>query len=94
MSGELKKRGWTINHKKVYRLMNEHKLLYGGRIRPEPFKQDLIRFRSPGAEKLLQYLSMNNKHVHIHGWRRNVYLLAVMAKRENTECCIPPIFQY
>lgn len=78
MTGELKEKGWIINHKKVYRLMKEHKLLYGGRIRPEPFKRDFIRFRTPGAEKPLQYLSMDIKYVHIHGWRRNVYLLTVM----------------
>ena len=78
MTGELKEKGWIINHKKVYRLMKEHKLLYGGRIRPEPFKRNFIRFRTPGAEKPLQYLSMDIKYVHIHGWRRNVYLLTVM----------------
>lgn len=78
MTGELKERGWIINHKKVYRLMKEHKLLYGGRIRPEPFKRDFIRFRTPAAECPLQYLSMDIKYVHIHGWRRNVYLLTVM----------------
>ena len=60
-TGELKERGWMINHKKVYRLMKEHKLLFGGRIRPEAFKRDFIRLRSPGAERPLQYLSMDIK---------------------------------
>lgn len=78
MAGELKEMGWLINHKKVYRLMKEHKLLYGGRIRPEPFKRNFIRYRTPGAERPLQYLSMDIKYVHIHGWRRNVFLLTVM----------------
>jgi putative transposase len=78
MSGELKEMGWIINHKKVYRLMKEHKLLYGGRIRPEPFKRNFIRYRTPDAERPLQYLSMDIKYVHIHGWRRNVFLLTVM----------------
>ena len=78
MTGELKDRGWIINHNKVYRLMKEHKLLYGGKIRPEPFKRNFIRFRTPGAEKPLQYLSMDIKYVQIHGWRRNVYLLTIM----------------
>lgn len=78
ITGELKDHGWIINHKKVYRLMKEHRLLYGGRIRPEPFKRDFIRFRSPGAQRPLQYLSMDIKYVHIHGWRRNVLLLTVM----------------
>jgi transposase InsO family protein len=78
MTGELKEMGWIINHKKVYRLMKEQKLLYGGRIRPEPFKRNFIRYRTPGAERPLQYLSMDIKYVHIHGWRRNVFLLTVM----------------
>lgn len=78
MTGELRELGWIINHKKVYRLMKEHKLLYGGKIRPEPFKRNFIRYRSPGAERPLQYLSMDIKYVHIHGWNRNVLLLTVM----------------
>ena len=78
MTGELKEMGWNINHKKVYRLMKEHKLLYGGRIRPAPFKRNFIRYRTPGAERPLQYLSMDIKYVHIHGWSRNVFLLTVM----------------
>lgn len=78
MTSELRELGWIINHKKVYRLMKEHKLLYSGRIRPKPFKRDLIRLRTPGAQRPLQYLSMDIKFVHIHGWRRNALLLTVM----------------
>lgn len=78
MTGELKDKGWIINHKKVYRLMKQHKLLYGGKIRPEPFRRDFIRFRTPQVQRPLQYLSMDIKYVHIHGWRRNVLLLTVM----------------
>ena len=78
MTGELKDLGWIINHKKVYRLMKEHKLLYGGRIRPEPFKRNFIRFRTPVATRPLQYLSMDIKYVHIHGSGRNALLLTVM----------------
>jgi transposase InsO family protein len=78
MAGELREIGWIINHKKVYRLMKEHKLLYGGKIRPEPFKRDFISLRTPVAERPLQFMSMDIKYVHIHGWRRNVFLLTVM----------------
>lgn len=78
MTGELKDRGWIINHKKVYRLMKEHRLLYGGRIRPEPFKRNFIRFRSLCPERPLQYLSMDIKYVHVQGWGRNALLLTVM----------------
>lgn len=78
MTAELRELGWIINHKKVYRLMKEYKLLYGEKIRPEPFKRNFIRFRTPAAERPLQYLSMDIKYVHIHGWNRNVLLLTVM----------------
>ena len=78
MAGELRDLGWIINHKKVYRLMKEHKLLYGGRIRPAPFKRNFIRFRTPQATRPLQYLSMDIKYVHIHGAGRNALLLTVI----------------
>ena len=78
MTEELKEMGWIINHKKVYRLMKEHRLLYNGKIRPQPFQREFIRFRNPKAQKPLQYLSMDIKYVYIHGWRRNVFLLTVM----------------
>lgn len=78
MAAELKDLGWIINHKKVYRLMKEEKLLYGIRIRPKPFKRNFIRFRSPKADRPLQYLCMDIKYVHVHGTGRNSLLLTVM----------------
>ena len=78
MTEELKEMGWIINHKKVYRLMKEHRILYGGKIKPQPFQREFIRLRNPRAESPLQYLSMDIKYVYIHGWRTNVFLLTVM----------------
>jgi putative transposase len=78
MTAELKEIGWFINHKKVYRLMKESKLLYGSRIRVMPFKRNFIRFRSLRPERPLQYLSMDIKYVHVQGTGRNALLLTVM----------------
>jgi transposase InsO family protein len=78
MTGELKDMGWIINHKKVYRLMKESRLLYGGRIRPVPFKRNFIRFRSITPDRPLQYLAMDIKYVHVHGTGRNALLLTVI----------------
>lgn len=58
--------------------MKEHKLLYGGRIRPEPFKRNFIRFRSPEAVRPLQYLSMDIKFVYVHRTGKNALLLTVI----------------
>jgi len=77
-TGELKERGWIINHKKVYRLMKENRLLYGSRIRIGAFGRQFIRFRSPKAERPLQYLAVDIKYVHVHGTGRNALLLTVM----------------
>jgi transposase InsO family protein len=78
MTGELKEKGWIINHKKVYRLMKEHHLLYGARIRPTGFKRNFICLRSLTPERPLQYLAMDIKYVHIHATGRNALLLTVM----------------
>ena len=78
MTGELKDKGWIINHKKVYRLMKESRLLNGGRIRPVPFKRNFIRFRSITPDRPLQYLAMDIKYVHVHGTGRNALLLTVI----------------
>jgi putative transposase len=78
MTGELKEKGWIINHKKVYRLMKEYRLLYGSRIRPAPFRRNFIRFRSLQPDRPLQYLSMDIKYVHVQGTGRNALLLTVM----------------
>jgi putative transposase len=78
MAGALKEMGWIINHKKVYRLMKESKLLYGSRIRALPFKRNFIKFRSLKAQRPLQYLSMDIKYVYVHGTGRNALLLTVM----------------
>lgn len=78
MTGELKDMGWVINHKKVYRIMKESRLLYGGRIRPLPFKRNFIRFRSIRPDRPLQYLAMDIKYVHVHGTGRNALLLTVI----------------
>ena len=78
MTGELKEKGWIINHKKVYRLMKEHRLLYGARIKAGGSKRDFIRFRSLHPERPLQYLAMDIKYIHIQGTGRNALLLTVM----------------
>lgn len=75
---ELHEMGWIINHKKVYRLMSGHRLLFNSRISVSSGKRNFVRFRKIVAEKPLQYLSMDIKYVHIHGQGRNALLLSVI----------------
>lgn len=78
MSAELQERGWIINHKKVYRLMKKHRLLFGSRVQVHGTPRNFIRFRKIIAQRPLQYLCMDIKYVHIHGEGRNALLLTIM----------------
>lgn len=68
---------FIINHKKVYRLMNEANLLFGKKIRPTE-KRKFVEMRKVTALHPMQQLAMDIKYIYIHGERRNVYLLTVL----------------
>jgi transposase InsO family protein len=78
MTDELQDAGWIINHKKVYRLMDEYLLLFNNRIRIIAPQRNFVRYRKIVAQRPLQYLCMDIKFVHIHGHGRNALLLTVM----------------
>ena len=78
MTAELQARGYIINHKKVYRLMNENKLLCGKIIRVKTGQRQFVKYRKIEAEKPLQYLCMDIKYVYIHAEKRNAYLLTLL----------------
>ncbi|HJS55619.1 MAG TPA: IS3 family transposase [Chitinophagaceae bacterium] len=75
---ELHEIGWIINHKKVYRLMDEHHMLFNSRIKVIASQRSFVRYRKLLPERPLQYLSMDIKFVHIHASGRNALLLTVM----------------
>jgi transposase InsO family protein len=75
---ELKDRGYIINHKKVYRLMKLHHLLFNRKIGSIGVPMQFVRFRKIRAEKPLQHLCMDIKYIHIHGAGRNALLLTVI----------------
>jgi len=75
---ELKDKGYIINHKKVYRLMKVHNLLFNRRIGSIGVPRQFVRFRKIKAEKPLQHLCMDIKYIHIHGAQRNALLLTVI----------------
>jgi putative transposase len=75
---ELKQKGYIINHKKVYRLMKVHNLLFNRRIGSIGVPRQFVRFRKIRAEKPLEHLCMDIKYVYIHGSLRNGLLLTVI----------------
>jgi transposase InsO family protein len=78
MTAELREGGWIINHKKVYRLMKESRLLYGQKLKALPQERAFIRYRTLTPERPLQYLSMDIKFVYVQGTGRNALLLTVL----------------
>jgi transposase InsO family protein len=77
VSSELRDKGYLINHKKVYRLMNENNLLLGKVIRTNG-KRAFVGYRKIKSVHPFEYLCMDIKYVHVQGERRNYYLLSVM----------------
>lgn len=74
----LREHGYIINHKKVYRLMKAHNLLFNRRIGSIGVPRQFVRFRKIRAAKPLEYLCMDIKYVYIHGAGRNALLLTVI----------------
>jgi putative transposase len=76
VTDELFDRGFIVNHKKVYRLMKQHKLLCGKSISTHFGKRKFVRFRKIRAEYPLQHLCMDIKYIPING--KFAYLLSLI----------------
>lgn len=74
---ELRGLGYGINKKKTYRLMKEYRLLCGKRIRSQG-KRQWVRYRRIKAEKPMQYICLDIKHVWVAGEGRWYYQLAII----------------
>jgi putative transposase len=77
MTIELRGLGYLINKKKVYRLMDENKLLCGKIIKTTG-KRDWVKFRRIEAIKTMEYLCLDIKYVWVQGENRWYYQLAIM----------------
>ena len=77
MTDELCSLGYLINHKKVYRLMDENRLLCGKRIQTKG-KRTWVKFRRINAVRPMEYLCLDIKYVWVQGENRWYYQLAIM----------------
>ncbi|MFN8414806.1 MAG: IS3 family transposase [Cytophagaceae bacterium] len=77
VSCELRDEGYYINPKKVYRLMDEHKLLLGKVIRSKG-KRSWVQYRKIEAQQPMEYLCLDIKYVWVQGEGRWYYLLSIM----------------
>jgi transposase InsO family protein len=77
MTNELHEAGYIINHKKVYRLMDEENLLLGKVIRTSG-KRTFVIHRRIDARYPMEYVCLDIKYVWVEGEKRNYYLLTVL----------------
>ncbi len=73
----LKKNDYLINHKKVYRLMDENNLLLGKTIHTSG-KRQWVKHRKIAATKPMEYLCLDIKYIWVHGEARHYFLLTIL----------------
>jgi transposase InsO family protein len=77
MTRELRSLEYVINPKKVYRLMDENRLLCGKKISTHG-KRNFVKYRRIKAHKPMEYLCLDIKHIWVEGEKRWYYQLAIM----------------
>jgi putative transposase len=84
----LKRLQYSINHKKVYRLMNENKLLHPPTKKTAPLNKTFIRYTVPPLEGPFKTIEADIKYVYIHEKNRNAYLITFLC----TFCRYAPVW--
>ena len=75
MTGALQLAGFYINHKKVYRLMKEERLL---QVKKNREGKNYVKYRIVCPEQPLRLMEMDIKQVWIAGGRRYAYILTIL----------------
>ena len=84
----LRQMGYTINKKKVYRLMEEGNLLNPPVRRGAPRNRTFIKYAVPPLEGPFRTVEADIKYVHIHEENRNAYLVTFLC----TFCRYAPVW--
>lgn len=74
---ELKNLHYIINHKKVYRLMDENNLLLGKVIKTHG-KRQWVKYRKIEATRPMEYLCLDIKYLWVEGEQRYYFLLTIL----------------
>lgn len=77
ITDDLRDMNYIINHKKVYRLMDEHNLLLGKVIRTSG-KREFVKHRKIAARYPMEYICLDIKYVWVEGEKKTYYLLTIL----------------
>lgn len=78
MTMALKREGYVINKKKVYRLMKEAKWLYPKKPLNWVKKKEYVKFTVPLPNAPYEIVEMDIKYIYVDGAGRNAYLLTLL----------------
>jgi len=84
----LRQMGYKINHKKVYRLMNENNLLHPPTKKSVPLNKTFISYTVPPLEGPFKTIEADIKYVYIHEENRNAFLITFLC----TFCRYAPVW--
>jgi len=84
----LRQKGYKINQKKVYRLMNENNLLHPPTKKSGSLNRTFIRYRVPPLEGPFRTIEADIKYVYIHEENRNAFLITFLC----TFCRYAPVW--
>ena len=84
----LKQLQYIINHKKVYRLMDENNLLHPPTKKSAPLNKTYIKYTVPPLEGPFKTIEADIKYVYIHEKNRNAFLITFLC----TFCRYAPVW--
>lgn len=84
----LKQLEYIINHKKVYRLMDENSLLHPPTKKSAPLNKTFIKYTVPPLEGPFKMIEADIKYVYIHEKNRNAFLITFLC----TFCRYAPVW--
>lgn len=84
----LKQLQYIINHKKVYRLMDENNLLHPPTKKSSALNKTFIRYTVPPLEGPFKTIEADIKYVYIHEENRNAFLITFLC----TFCRYAPVW--
>jgi putative transposase len=70
----LKEKGYIINHKKVYNLMNKNNLLHPKIFKNKNLNKQYIKYTVPPLEHPFATIEVDIKYIYIHLQKRNAFL--------------------
>ena len=74
----LKDKGYIINHKKVYNLMDKNNLLHPKLIKNKSLNKEYIKYTVPPLEYPFATVEVDIKYIYIHLQKKNAYLITFL----------------